>query len=250
MRKSRPRTDVTIASAVPAIKPKPDAGDTPKNETVDAPKDIARRHDTGDARAGGRKDAEPIFNGKNLDGWYIDSNGGGNTWRVEDGDLVVIGTGNPRKLGWLLSERSFSEFILRFEFQLSKGANSGVALRAAPGERVRNVPVHLEVSLWDAANKPEETGTVLWSANLRWRDCLALNRPSHLKPVGSWNEMEIELRGQALRVRINDDDVLQSDLSVLAGRYQALPALSREWGRIGFQAHTGTVRCATSGSRS
>jgi serine/threonine protein kinase len=182
-----------------------------------------------------------LFNGNDLTRWFVDS-GVGNTWRVEDGDLVVNGTGDYRKLGWLLSDRRFSDFILRFEFQLSKGANSGVALRAESGDRVGSLPVHPEVSLLDTDNELEQTGTFQWSNSLRIQDWLPFDRPSNLNPAGSWNEMEIEQRGSTLRVAINDREVLKTDLGKLANNPQALPGLNRRSGRIGFQAHTGTVR--------
>jgi serine/threonine protein kinase len=184
---------------------------------------------------------QSLLNGKDLTGWFVDS-GVGNTWLVEDGDLVVTSARDYRKPGWLLSERSFSDFILRFEFQLSKGANSGVALRAESGDRVGNLPVHPEVSLVDSDKRLEETGTFKWSNSIRPQDWLPLDRRSHLNPAGSWNELDIELRGQALRVRINDSDVLTRNLRQLAALPEALPGVRRESGRVGFQAHTGTVR--------
>jgi hypothetical protein len=102
--------------------------------------------------------------------------------------------------------------------------------------------LHPEVSLLGADRRLEETGTFEWSESLKAEAWLPLDRPSNLKPAGSWNEMEIELRGQALRIRINGRDVLEKDLAELARRASALPGLRRISGRIGFQAHTGTVR--------
>ena len=184
---------------------------------------------------------QPIFSGKGLTGCYVDS-GSGNLWQMKDGELVVTGTGDYRKLGYLLSETSYSDLVLRFDFQMSKGSNSGVALRALTGDRVGDLPRHLEVSLNDTSGRAEETGTLLWSKSGRWEDALPLDRPSDLKPDGFWNSMEIELRGKTLRVAINGRDVLTTDLGRLASRPKVLAGVSRAKGRIGFQAHTGTVR--------
>ncbi len=184
---------------------------------------------------------QSLLNGTDLDGWVVDG-GSGNNWRVENGELVVTGSGDYRKLGWLLSDRSFSDFTLRLEFQLSKGANSGVALRAKAGDRVAGLPVHPEVSILDYDKRLEETGTFHWSNSLKSVDWMPLDRRSHLKPVGQWNALEIELRGHTLRVNINGTDVLTRNLGPLFALPKALPGIRRESGSIGFQAHTGTVR--------
>ena len=74
-----------------------------------------------------------LFNGNDLTGWTIDS-GDRTAWRVEEGDLVVNGSGDWKKSGFLLSDREFADFRLRFEFQPSAKSNSGVTFRALPGE--------------------------------------------------------------------------------------------------------------------
>jgi hypothetical protein len=117
---------------------------------------LAPKHGAGGARRAGR-----LFNGKDLTGWVADGGRRG-AWRVEDGDLV--GT-CPECLdsGYLLTERAYQDFHLRFEFQLSAGANSGVALRALPGERedhFQSVPKHLEVQILDDAKYRKPDGTV------------------------------------------------------------------------------------------
>jgi serine/threonine protein kinase len=218
-----------------AILPQPSAPPSPPSNP---PEDVKRLDAS---KTPQQATVQTLLNGEDLSRWIRDG-GSGTDMHLENGDLVVSGTGDYRKLGWFLSDRSFSDFILRFEFQLSRGANSGVALRAKGGDRVAGLPVHPEVSLLDAGKRAEETGTFAWSNSLRSQDWLPLDRRSHLNPVGQWNAMEIELRGKALRVNINGSDVLTKDLTTLAARPQALPGIKRDSGSIGFQAHTGTVR--------
>jgi formylglycine-generating enzyme required for sulfatase activity/predicted Ser/Thr protein kinase len=81
----------------------------------------------------------PVFNGNDLTGWAVDS-GPTNAWRVVNGELVVTGPGGYRKSGFLLTSRDYSEFLLKFEFQASRNANSGVAFWARPGERFEGIP--------------------------------------------------------------------------------------------------------------
>src|SRR5262249_20568394 len=68
------------------------------------------------------------------------------------------------------------------------------------------------------------------------------DRRAELKPVGSWNEMVIETRGDWLQVWVNGRRILCQDLDRFAGGLGAKPGLRRSSGRIGFQQHTGEVR--------
>jgi serine/threonine protein kinase len=195
---------------------------------------------------------EPIqlFNGRDLSGWVVDG-GGPEEWRIEDGVLVTTAVRDgPRS--WLLTERDLGSFILRFEYQLERGANTGVALRAIPGERPvlspdtppTTEPYHLQVELADdSAPKWAKlpTGQVHGGTS---SDGPALKpvRPARLRPPGVWNTAEVELYNQSLRVTINGDLVQNSDLSTLAEMGSIYPGLRRSTGRIGFQQHTRTAR--------
>src|SRR5207249_3893202 len=61
----------------------------------------------------------PLFNGKDLTGWVSD-NTQATEWRVKDGTVSVTGNG-AKDSGWLLTERDYTDFVLRFEFRLDKG---------------------------------------------------------------------------------------------------------------------------------
>jgi hypothetical protein len=183
-------------------------------------------------RAPGAEGFRPLFNGKDLAGWVVDS-GARRLWSVENGELVAAGSADGAERGWLLSEQDYSDFVLRFDFQLAKGGNSGVTFRASPGAKEQ-----LEIQLlddWSFLTLPDTmlTGS-LWK--------LAIDRPAALKPQGSWNTMEVEARGRSLRVTVNGQDTLRTSLDRFADEAERLPALRRAKGRIGFQNWEGTVR--------
>jgi serine/threonine protein kinase len=187
-------------------------------------------------------DFRPIFSGTDLTGFVVDS-GDMESWRVDNGELVVAGG----KKGWLLSEASFTDFILRFEFQPGAGSNSGVALRAAPikttAPEAAAVPYghHLEVQIVDDdsfANSPALTGALYWA---KARPPLPPDERAVLKPAPAWNQMEISLQRRSLRVVVNGRQVRFTDLDKLAGN-AALFGVAQPSGRIGFQSHTGTMR--------
>ena len=67
--------------------------------------------------------AEPLFNGKNLDGWVPDDPAT-NHWAVIDGDLVNVKPGAN-----LQSTRKVQDFKLHIEFNCPDEGNSGIYLR-------------------------------------------------------------------------------------------------------------------------
>jgi hypothetical protein len=69
-------------------------------------------------------DPEPLFNGKNLDGWEPIGNSANSHWVVKDGLLVNEGRGAHLK-----SVRTFDDFKAHFEFNCPDGGNSGIFLR-------------------------------------------------------------------------------------------------------------------------
>jgi hypothetical protein len=179
-----------------------------------------------------------LFNGKDRTGWRVDR-GDPDIWHITDGVLVAGALNDWRKMTFLLSERDFSDFILRFEFQLPKNTDSGIVLRAVPGEH------HMEVNLRnfdDPAGFHAATAALNWSTSGRGVDYLLPDRPAELAQGRAWNEMEIILQGALLRVSVNGRQVRSTDLRRLADLPGALPSLKRRSGRIGFQSHTGTVR--------
>ncbi len=188
--------------------------------------------------AGDEAGFNSIFNGRDLSGWRVDR-GDPDIWHVEDGVLVAAADGDWRKQNFLLSDRDFSNFVLRFEFQIPKNADSGIALLASPGEH------HLEVNLRNFEEPPglhAQTAALRWSTSGNGRDYLPPDQPADLGFDQSWNEARIELRDGSLQVWVNGRQVRNTDLRQLAARPNSLPALKREAGRIGFQSHTGTVR--------
>ena len=178
-----------------------------------------------------------LFNGKNLQGWHVDRGDRG-TWHAAGGNLVSSGLNDGRKQTFLLSDRDFSDFILRFEFFLPKNSDSGVVFRRLPGDN------HLEVNLRnfdDAPGVHAQTAALRWMKSGRGTDYLPPDRPAELKPDGDWNGMEIQLRGGSMRVWINGRNVRTTDMHKLANDPRGLPALKWRSGRIGFQSHSGTV---------
>jgi hypothetical protein len=177
-----------------------------------------------------------------LTGWQVDY-GDPKAWSVRNRELVVTGADQIDQRGWLLSNKEFSDFLLRFEFQLSAGGNSGVTIRAQPGESRYSASArrHIEIQLQDDTY-PSLRGRLRLNQTTGSLYDLALDQPAELKPLGEWNSMSIEARGRMLRIEVNGRVTLNTDLDRFSDKTDRLPGLTRPSGRIGFQSWTGTVR--------
>jgi hypothetical protein len=82
---------------------------------------------------------EPLFSGKNLDGWEPIGNVANNHWIVRDGVLI-----NEARGANLTSTREFSDFKLHFEVNCPEGANSGFYLRGRYEVQLEYEPVNSE----------------------------------------------------------------------------------------------------------
>jgi hypothetical protein len=176
-----------------------------------------------------------LFNGKDLTGWLADGDCAAAEWKADANGIAIMG-GPQATWGFLLSKQDYTSFFLRLQFQqMTEGAKSGIILRGIPGVRIGAIPYQCKVNL----QNPENTGAFLWSNNSVYQNP---PRPAKLKAAGEWNDVEVELRGQSLRVTIDGECVQTMDLDAFAGRPGALPVLKQPAGRIGLQKHQGNVR--------
>jgi len=197
-----------------------------------------------DARDEGSKDTwTPLFNGKDLTGWGVEGDNP-EAWRVENGELLVDAAKGGRRYNWLLTEKTYSEFLLRFEYQLSEKATSGVAVWATRYEKMHpEGPNHLQVKLMDDPRYPNirwPTGAIFW--NVDGGSHIGPDRNAKLEPVGSWNRMEIEARAQALRISVNGVEVHSIEPDKLAEESGVYAGLKRRTGHVGFGKGVGVAR--------
>ena len=82
----------------------------------------------GDAKAKPAEEKEEgfvaLFNGKDLKGWVLKGKAEG--WEVKDGILRSEGAKGGE---WLRSEKEYGDYILKLDWKVSKGGNSGVFIR-------------------------------------------------------------------------------------------------------------------------
>ena len=166
---------------------------------------------------------EPLFDGESFAGWVGDTDG----YEVEGGRLVSL-TGRG-KGGKLLTERQFGDFVFRFDFKLSPGANNGLALRCPLEGKPHGAGFECQI-LDNTSKKYEKIKDSQFHGSIY--KLIAAKR-GFLAPVGEWNEQEVRMEGDSIRVTLNGEVILEdNDL----GRFRR-PAK----GHLGFLGHGSRV---------
>lgn len=138
-------------------------------------------------------DFEPLFNGKNLDGWEVY---GTEKWYVEDG-LLVCESGPDKAYGYLATDKSYKDFVLTLEFQQEANGNSGVFFRSSiEGTKITGWQV-------EVAPPNHDTGGIYESYGRGWLEQIPEEKEDILK-MGEWNQMRIEVKGDEVKTYLND----------------------------------------------
>jgi hypothetical protein len=146
-----------------------------------------------------------LFNGVDLNGWtWVSSDPAAtreDVFQVAGGAIHCRGA----PAGYLRTEAAFTSFALTLKLRHLKAGNGGVFLRVQPPDRVW--PRAIEVQgqsgaigeLWDLEGFPLETDPSRTSGPQVTR----LRPEVPERPLGEWNELEIVLDREELRVTVN-----------------------------------------------
>jgi hypothetical protein len=175
-----------------------------------------------------------LFDGSNMFNWQ------GNTrdYISENGNLAVRPKPGKNALGNnLYTKEQYSDFILRFEFQLSPGANNGLGIRAPLTGDAAYEGMELQILDNDA---PIYKDLKVYQYHGSIYGAVPAKRGS-LKPVGEWNYQEVIVQGPKIKVILNGDVILDADITEArkngAIDGQKHPGLLRDSGHIGFLGH-------------
>jgi hypothetical protein len=178
------------------------------------------------------KDFIPLFKGKDLTGWEVRSNNAKDKdkWEFKEGVLYARAGG-----GWIGTTKMYGDFVLKLEWKIFDGGNSGVFLRV-PDVKSTDSPSYLgmEIQILDD-NSPKYK-------NLKpYQYCGGLYHfqgptKKMFKGVDVWNAYEITCKGEMISVVFNGEKVIDADATkdpVLAKRPRK--------GFIGLQNHNSGV---------
>jgi hypothetical protein len=126
-----------------------------------------------------------LIDGVSLEGWNIVGNA---NWVIGNG---VIEGNKPN--GFLVSTKSYKNFIIRAEFWAESNTNSGIFIRCQDPTKIAAATSY-EINIWDTRPGQEySTGAIV--------DVAKVN-PIY-KAGGRWNNMEIIANGSLFKVTLN-----------------------------------------------
>jgi len=172
-----------------------------------------------------------LFNGITLDEWT----GNKTDYAPEDGTISV----NPKNGGHgnLYTKDEYSDFVYRFEFQLTPGANNGIGIRAPLEGDAAYVGMEIQVldneaDIYKDLHEYQYHGSVYG---------VIPAKRGYLKPMGEWNTEEITAIGNKIKVVLNGTTILDGDItgSIANGTLDKKehPGLKNKTGHIGFLGH-------------
>ena len=180
-----------------------------------------------------------LFDGTNMHAWC------GNTgdYILEDGCISMVPS---RSFGGnLYTKAEFADFVYRFEFQLTPGANNGVGLRAPlEGDAAY---VGMESQILDCEHPIYSNITPLQHHGSIYGILPANEKHTEaMKPVGEWNYEEIVCKGDYVKVTLNGVVIVEGNLREATQHGtpdgQEHPGLFNRKGHIGFLGHGSPIK--------
>lgn len=176
---------------------------------------------------------ETIFNGQDFVGW----SGPIENYEVIDGSIKC----KAGKGGTIYTEEEYTDFAVRFEFQVPEGGNNGLAIRY-PGSGDTAYVGMCELQVLDndatkyASLDPRQYHGSAYGMVPAYR--------GYLRPAGQWNVQDVTVQGSTIKVELNGTLILETDLSqvkeFMGGRPHAGKDLTS--GHFGFAGHNDPVQ--------
>ena len=176
-----------------------------------------------------------LFDGKTLNGWQ----GNTGSYQVSNGTILVVPQGGGG--GNLLTEKEYGDFVLRFEFQLSPGANNGLGFHTPLTGDAAYVGKELQILDSEhqkyATLQPYQYHGSLYGVMTAKR--------GHLLPTGEWNQQEVRVQHPYVTVTLNgvvilEGNYLEASKNVTLDKKEH-PGLQRNRGYLGFLGHGDVV---------
>ncbi len=175
---------------------------------------------------------ESVFDGKSLDGWK----GAVGNYEVVDGAIVC----KKGKGGTLFTKETYADHKIRVEFKTPPGGNNGLAIRY-PGNGNPAYQGMTELQVLDSEHpkyarldKRQYHGSAYG---------MAPAKRGYLREAGQWNYQEVTVKGSTIKVELNGNVILDTDLSKI-NEYMANsahPGKDLDAGHFGFAGHNDAV---------
>ncbi len=172
-----------------------------------------------------------LFNGQDLDQWR----GNKTAYFIENNNLVV----RPEKggSGNLYTKNEYSDFIFRFEFKLTPGANNGLGIHTPLKGDAAYVGKEIQI-LDNTADKYKNLKQYQFHGSVYG---IIPAKRGFLKPIGEWNYEEVYVKGDHIRVALNGIVIVDGNMKEASKNgtldHKKHPGLERNKGHIAFLGH-------------
>ena len=172
-----------------------------------------------------------LFNGKDLDQWI----GNKTDYLIESNAIFV----NPKQGGHgnLYTAEEYSDFVFKFEFKLTPGANNGLGIHTPLKGDAAYVGKELQIldntaAIYKNLKDYQYHGSVY--------GIIAAKR-GFLNPVGAWNTEEVIVKGDHIKIILNGHVILDGNIAEASKNgtadHKEHSGLKRNKGHIAFLGH-------------
>lgn len=172
-----------------------------------------------------------LYNGKDLTGWHV-KDGKAEAWKANGEMISVVAPGG----GWLTSDKEYGDFVLRLEYRIRPGGNSGVGIRYPH----QGDPAHAGMEIQILDDKADQYAGKLKAAQYNGGIYYqAAPKANPAKAPGEWNRYVIRAKGPKIRVMLNGvelQNINVEEFKTGEGGHKPLAERPRS-GHIGFQSH-------------
>lgn len=183
--------------------------------------------------AGSEENFEMLFNGKDFTNW------GGEGLTEKHGYIVKDGIiESTRKCRFLITDKEYENYVLKFEFQLTPGANNGLGIHyPGTGDAAYT---GMEIQILDNTHpKYANLKDFQFHGGLY---TLKAAKKGHLKPVGEWNKQVVTVNGPEIKVELNGAVIMKANLDEINKRKPNHKGAKRRKGHIAFCGHGDVIR--------
>jgi hypothetical protein len=203
-----------------------------------------------DTASSSKGDWVSLFDGKTFAGWHGFNKGTDSikNWTIEDSSLVCLGAAKDAHGGDIVTDKSYGNFELEWDWKVTKGANSGVMYHVVEDKKYQ-APYETgpEYQVIDDIDFPEKLED--WQKAGADYAIMPTNDKKKLNPVGEWNSSKLVYNNGHVEHWLNGEKVLEFDRSSdtwknmkATGKWKDYPDYAKaESGAIALQDHGNKV---------
>jgi hypothetical protein len=172
-----------------------------------------------------------LFNGENMDQWQ----GNKTDYFIENGNMVV----RPKNGGHgnLYTVNEYSDFVFRFEFKLTPGANNGLGIHTPLTGDAAYEGKEIQI-LDNTADKYKNLKPYQYHGSVYG---IIPAKRGFLNPIGKWNLEEVYVKGDHIKVTLNGTVIVDGNIKEASKKgtmdHKKHPGLKRKKGYIAFLGH-------------